>query len=100
MSKLLPLAVRPLFIPLRRQWFEAFAKGSKGIEWRRYGPRWNERTCLIGRPVTLALGYTRTRLYGKVVSFAIAPAELPGAAEIYGEGTVCALIGIKLIRKR
>ena len=75
----------PLFIPLRREWFEAFAAGTKTQEWRRYGPGWNERTCLIGRPVTLALGYTRTRLHGVVTSFGVRRARGP-AAELYGAG--------------
>src|SRR5580658_9385003 len=48
---------KPLWIPLRREWFIAFRDGGKGHEWRLYGPRWNEDSCFIGRPVTLALGY-------------------------------------------
>jgi hypothetical protein len=59
-----------LFIPLRREWFEAFVKGHKTFEYRPYGPRWNERTCAIGRRVTLSLGYgKRHRLHGTIVSF-------------------------------
>ncbi len=87
----------PLFIPLRRQWFEAFASGEKRQEWRRHGPRWNAETCAVGRPVTLALGYTRTRLQGVVTSFAVRPARSTAVAALYGDGTPCAVIGIALV---
>ena len=87
----------PLFIPLRREWFAAFAVGEKTEEWRRYGPRWNHRTCAPGRPVVLSLGYTRTRLAGRLVAFHVAPAEGP-AAELFGAGTPCAVLTIDLDR--
>jgi hypothetical protein len=61
---------RALFVPLRREFFEAFAAGRKTDELRRYGPRWNERTCRIGRPVVLSLGYgKRQRIVGRVERF-------------------------------
>lgn len=47
----------PLFIPLKTEYYEAFCDGSKPSELRLYGPRWNERTCPPGRPVTLSKGY-------------------------------------------
>ncbi len=87
---------KPLWIPLRREWFIAFRDGGKGHEWRLYGPRWNEDSCFIGRPVTLSLGYTRTRLSGVVVSFDRRRAVAPAVAELYGKGTMCAVIGITL----
>lgn len=86
---------KPLFVPLKKQWFDLFASGEKTAEWRRYGPGWNERTCRPGRRVVLALGYTRTRLAGVVTSFQVRPARGP-AAELYGEGTMCAVIAIAL----
>ena len=65
-----PVGRSALFIPLRREWFEAFESGDKTIEYRPYGPRWNERTCRVGRRVTLSLGYgKRKRLHGTIVSF-------------------------------
>ena len=86
---------RPLFIVLRREWFEAFSNGSKCDEWRRYGPRWNEITCRPGRRVVLSLGYTPRRLYGVVVAFRIRKAT-GAAAAIYGRGTECAVITLRL----
>lgn len=59
-----------LFVPLKTEYFEAFAAGTKTDELRRYGPGWNERTCHIGRAVTLSKGYGRRhRLSGRVVRF-------------------------------
>jgi hypothetical protein len=61
---------KPLFIPLKAEFFDAFASGRKTAELRRYGPRWNERTCTVGRPVVLSRGYGReSRLNGSVVHF-------------------------------
>ena len=44
--------------------------------------------------MTLALGYTRTRLHGVIVSFEVRPAAPGAAAELYGVGTPCAVIGV------
>lgn len=60
----------PLFVPLKTEFYEAFARGEKREELRRYGPRWNERTCVVGRAVTLSKGYgTANRLHGRIVYF-------------------------------
>lgn len=66
--------MKPLFIPLCREPFGQFASGEKTIEFRQYGPRWNEKTCIPGRPVVLSLGYGKqNRLAGTVKSFTKAP---------------------------
>jgi hypothetical protein len=83
-------------VPLRRQWFIAFRDGEKRHEWRRYGPRWNETTCYVGRAVVLGCGYSGPRLAAVVVSFQRRKATKAVAA-IFGEGTVCAVIEIDLI---
>lgn len=49
---------KPLFIPLKREFFQAFKAGEKVEEYRPEGPRWNARTCRVGRPVVLSLGYS------------------------------------------
>lgn len=62
--------MKPLFIPLKREFFEAFCSGVKKIEFRKYGPRWNERTCKPGRGVILSLGYGKAnRVRGCIVDF-------------------------------
>jgi len=39
-------------------------------ELRLYGPRWNERTCTVGRAVTLSKGYSKgNRLTGRIWKF-------------------------------
>lgn len=59
-----------LFIPLKAEFYDAFAAGSKTEELRRYGPRWNERVCRIGRDVTLSRGYGKSaRLSGRIWKF-------------------------------
>lgn len=63
--------MKPLFIPLKREYFEAFNNHTKHTEYRIYGPRWNERTCAVGREVVLSLGYgKRHRLLGVISAFA------------------------------
>jgi len=60
--------MKPLFVPLKKQWFLAFERGEKTVEYRR-GKRWNERTCAIGRPVVLSLGYSGRRLIAVISKF-------------------------------
>ena len=61
---------RPLFIPLKTEYYEAFKSGEKTEELRLYGPRWNEGTCAVGRPVVLSKGYGKAhRLGGRVTNF-------------------------------
>jgi len=49
--------MKPIFIPLKTEYYEAFEDGSKTEELRLYGPRWNEKTCTVGRQVILSKGY-------------------------------------------
>jgi hypothetical protein len=91
----------PLFVPLDRPYFEAFERGDKTEEFRPYGPKWNEKTCPIGRRVVLSMGYGKARrLPGRIVSFRQDrhPFLLPGWLECYGDkvGVVAARIGIEL----
>lgn len=59
-----------LFIPLKSEYYHAFKDGRKQHELRRYGPRWNEDTCSVGRRVTLSLGYGKKfRVNGTVTKF-------------------------------
>lgn len=61
---------KPLFIPLKTEYFDRFKSGEKTEELRLYGPRWNERTCTINRKVTLSKGYGKhDRLTGAIWKF-------------------------------
>lgn len=92
---------KALFIPLKREWFEAFKNGRKFREMRVYGPRWNEKTCFVGRRVVLSLGYGKqNRLTGTVIDFEKSQSAHAGSwawEQIYGKGVkFSACIGIKL----
>lgn len=67
--------MKPLFVPLKTRWFRAFASGEKSVEYRAYGPRWNERTCTPGRQATLSHGYSGERLGATVTSFEVLPMQ-------------------------
>lgn len=61
---------KPLFIPLKTEYFEAFKLGAKTHEYRKYNAWWNEKKCQPGRPVILSKGYGKhDRIYGVVKSF-------------------------------
>jgi len=61
---------RPLLIPLKTEYYEQFERGEKFTEYRLYGPRWNEKTCRVGRAVTLSKGYGRkNRMKRKIWQF-------------------------------
>ena len=80
--------MKPIFIPLKSQYFEDFKNGSKRIEYRRAGVgQFTLAKCTPGREVTLSKGYgTRDRIRGTVVRSWIERHEYPtGAiAQCYG----------------
>ncbi|CAM3780893.1 hypothetical protein [Litorimonas haliclonae] len=82
---------KPLFVPLKTKYYEQFEAGVKVSEMRPYGPRWNERTCFVGRPVTLSKGYGKqNRISGVITRFRRTTPEHLGAAQndwiaVYGE---------------
>ena len=80
--------MKPLFIPLKREYFEAFKNGSKVEEFRPEGPRWNSRTCALGRPVVLSLGYGKSnRLNGVVAGYRVSlePTHTAAWRDCYGD---------------
>jgi hypothetical protein len=81
------MSIKPLFIPLKAQFFDAFKAGTKDTEYRLRGPRWNAQTCWLGRPVILSRGYGKQqRLTGRIVGFSYhtIPSAIPGWVECYG----------------
>lgn len=67
---------KPLFIPLMTEHFESFKDGSKDKEFRIDGPRWNAKTCFVGRPVVISKGYGKAhRMSGVIASFEGVPIE-------------------------
>lgn len=80
--------MKPLFIPLKTAYFEAFEAGTKDTEFRPYGPRWNERTCAIERKVVLSHGYGKQRrLHGVVIGFerSAEPTKTEAWRDCYGD---------------
>lgn len=86
---------KALFVPLKGVWFDAFENGRKTTEYRRAGPRWNARTCKVGRRVVLSRGYSGKRLRGRIVSYREVPCH-KSALDIYPDAPLLAAIGIRL----
>lgn len=51
------LNMKPLFCPLKTKFYNRFKYGFKTYEMRIYGACWNDKTCPVGRRVTLSKGY-------------------------------------------
>jgi hypothetical protein len=80
---------KPLFIPLRTEYYDEFKNGTKDTEYRLYGPRWNERVCQVGRNVIISRGYfKKNRMQGIITDFRKVPifksAGRAAFVEIYG----------------
>ncbi|MGC8520184.1 MAG: hypothetical protein ACP5P4_16965 [Steroidobacteraceae bacterium] len=88
---------KPLFVPLKTQYFRAFEAGIKTIEYRRAGPLWNERRCWIGRPVTLSHGYSGSRLYTRIKSVQRVPASVLPDPEPYAPGDELLAIELEVL---
>lgn len=81
--------MKPLFIPLKTEWFRAFERGTKKTEFRLYGPRWNESTVIPGRPVTLSHGYSGDRISATVKRMRIVKNTI---TDLYPRGSLlCAI---------
>lgn len=74
------MTMKPLFIPLKSEYYEAFENGSKTEELREYGTRWNDKTCVVGREVILSKGYGKhNRMKGRIWQFKKQRATLFGS---------------------
>ena len=83
--------MKPLFLPLKTIYYEAFKDGSKTEELRRYGKRWNKETCVVGRKVVLSKGYGKQdRMIGviwrfkKQHGFLFGATDRPSILGVYG----------------
>lgn len=59
--------MKPLFIPLKTEYFLAFKSGEKRTEYRLLGPRWNALTVTPGRGAVLSHGYSGERIAATVL---------------------------------
>lgn len=89
--------MKPLFIPLKKCWYEMFLTGDKNIEYRAYGPRWNEKTCFPGREALLSNGYTnKNSIQATVTSLDVIPLDQAPeeAKDIYPNSEYIAAINL------
>jgi hypothetical protein len=77
-----------LFLPLKREWYEAFLSGEKTEEFRPNISRWSAKICRIGRPVILSLGYGKSsRALGVISGWReCGPDAHPAIRTVYPEG--------------
>ncbi|MCK5611591.1 hypothetical protein KAR91_57500 [Candidatus Pacearchaeota archaeon] len=87
---------KPLFIPLKAEYYDQFVSGRKTCELRLDGKRWNERTCHVARSVTLSRGYGKQhRMIGTIRNtYAVEDFKNPDFMELYGAGETCRVIEI------
>lgn len=90
--------MKNLFIALKTKYYEAFCDGTKSTEFRKYGKRWNEDVCKLGRKVTLSKGYGKQhRKTGVIVGFEKRMIDSTEWIDCYGEPGLAACITIELL---
>lgn len=89
---------KPLFIPLKKEWYVLFDTGLKNIEYRQYGKRWNLATCYTGRKVVLSCGYGKHHRRNGVIAGSRITTDPPDfVRKIYPTGAIIC-INIKVTR--
>lgn len=87
----------PLFIPLKKVYFDQFLIGEKRTEYRVYGPRWNEGTITRGRKAVLSCGYSGPRIDARVVRLRkVRSSSRKFLTDFFGPGVVIAAIDLDL----
>lgn len=96
---------KPLFIPLKTEYYNQFLSGEKTYEIRKYGARWNIHTCRVGRKATLSKGYGKqNRISGVITGFefksidGLPPEARDAARKIYGDNDCFFVIWIHIER--
>ena len=91
------LATRPMFIPLKREWYEAFARGEKTVEYRLPKGAFAPHHCAPGRPVVLSLGWSGNgRLNARIVAYALVDAT-PVTRTIWPDADTVGAITLELL---
>ena len=85
--------MRALFVPLRTEYFNQFADGSKSIEYRRHTRQWTAKHCYPGRLVMLSHGYSGRRLSAVIEHFEVRVMD----SEVYGPQAELSLIHLRLV---
>jgi hypothetical protein len=84
---------KPLWIPLRKEYFLAFERGEKTIEYRRHCPQWSGKHVYPGRPALLGNGYSGRRLHAVVVKLETKVMD----SQIYGPQVRLSLIHLRVL---
>lgn len=93
---------KPLFIPLKSEYYWAFVNRIKDIEYRRHNKTWRAKNCRVGRRVVLSCGYGKqNRVEGVIRSFNVVHgSQISGVEKVYGTTDIeLAAIGIDLTDK-
>lgn len=105
--------MKPLFVPLKKEYYEAFKEQLKADcsyeamptsvkteEFRKYGRTWTEKNCIVGRPVVLSCGYGKAnRMLGVVRSFRTTYDFSNAYLQIYGSTEEpMAAVGIEVLQ--
>lgn len=98
MGEVLSVAeIKPVFIPLKTKYYEAFCDGSKTVEYRRWGKRWCFKNCQPGRRVVISKGYGKKhRREGVIVSFGKCWVDFEDWIACYGVPGWAACVSIRL----
>lgn len=92
---------KPLFVPLKAEYYEAFENGTKDTEHRKYGRNWTERTVRQGRRVILSYGYSKgRRMTGIITAVKIHQMDTPEFIACYGEAAKAISFTIELDEKK
>jgi len=92
--------MKPLFVPLKAEYFDQFESGNKSWEHRKIGPRWNHSTVFIGREVTLSYGYgKKKRMTGVIVAVRVKFNKSKAFVSCYGKPDHCISFKINLTGK-
>lgn len=90
---------RPLFIPLYAEHFEAFERGDKTIEYRRWGARWNDSAIKPGRVAIIARGYSGPRLDAIVIKVErVRASSIKPRPALFPKSTILCAISLELRR--
>lgn len=89
---------KPLFVPLKKKYFEMFESGEKTVEWRVQSPRWSWRNCCVGRAVVLSCGYSKKRRLAGVITgtWEISHCVQEDFVEVFGKGKTARAFRVRL----
>lgn len=95
--------LKPVFLPLKRKYWEQFRDGESSVEYRKLGHRWREKAFPSGRGVILSCGYSGPRLLARVRSCSVVnSSNIDGGdglsvVELYGANVLVLAIKLEMM---